>query len=63
MTIQHPLTIGTKIKSNFPACPCTGKKFVELHGVIVKVTNRNDAFWYMLNNGHSVKAEWVIEIL
>lgn len=62
MIIQHPIPIGKRIKSNYPACACTGKKFTELTGEIVSVEYKLSAHWYLLKNGHRVKDEWVLEV-
>lgn len=60
--INHPLVVYTKVRCNYPACACTGRKFDITTGSIQQVDKRDNAYWYYVN-GKWVKDEWVLEVL
>ena len=53
--LVHPLTLNTKVKAITNGCACRGGKLEVTEGVILKVINNHDSFWYYLNNGRTVK--------
>ena len=60
--INHPLQVGTKVRTNVPACPCTGRKFDILVGTVRSIEVRNNEHWYNIN-GRTIKDKWIIEVL
>lgn len=64
MTIAHPLSVGTKITSKKPPCPCKGKNapWATTVGTIRKVISNHSGVWYFLDVGVTVKSEWITEV-
>ena len=65
--LNHPLQLGTQIKTKVPTCPCRGTKWTEKIGVIKRVKQRQKGvikkYVYILHTGHRIEQDWVHEIL
>ncbi len=65
MSIQHPLTKGTKVKYLSPRCPCSGKRWELVEGVITGVNKRpsGNYFYSIRREKHRIPEKGIIEVL
>ena len=61
--ISHPIALQKLVEAEKPTCPCTGAKFVNVRGKVLKVINNPSGVWYYLDCGVTVKADWIKRIV
>lgn len=60
--VSHPIALEKVVSVTRPSCQCRGAKLEHLQGKIKKVIKNNSGFWYYLDTGITVKAEWITEV-
>lgn len=61
--VSHPIAVDKVIKVSRPSCQCKGAKIENLQGKVKKVIKNNSGFWYYLDIGVTVRADWVTDVL
>lgn len=62
MPLQHPLAVNTRIVAHQPQCACMGAKFKVIEGTVKQVFNYPSGYWYYLDTGGTVSAQWVQQV-